>query len=162
MSYAIDTNRCLAILTSGSVVELRNLKMELTTIKKDIETQLSNSASETHNERMRLLETGMHGREAEQRAQSAAHGPDWKARATAVGRLADTWLSKIKARLATMQTAPGAGLSAVAIENVATNTTRIVQALNGLLKAGSKVVAWQTNGPDLIVIASEPKHGPAA
>lgn len=146
-----------AEIDAGTAEDLIRLRVEITELKKKLETQLDNDKLGYTAEVMQLVEGGMDAKEATWRAK-ASGDRDWIARARGLLRRCDVWLTKIKARLGALtSTSQASKYSAVVIPGAGTSAETVAEACNAFLQRGCWISNTLVIGTDLVIIASEPK-----
>lgn len=150
-----DRATCLRIIESGTVPEILKLRADLVAKKHRIDSQLSGDKADQSDEVAELIAGGIPPEEAEVRA---AHSGDsnWRHRAASAGRGVETWLVKIKARLAELQPGQSGNWNATSIAGAAKTGEAAAAALNEMLVSGVRVISFAQVGDDLVVLASRP------
>lgn len=157
MIERFDRRRTEQAIEEASASGLLTIRAELVAFKKLLESQLSDGKADLNEERAELMSRGMHPAEANWRATNAAD-PDWRARTTALIRIVDTLLGKIRSRLGTMTAERVSVAGAVVLAGCGRDATKAAAALNDFLSRGCKVHAFNVVGDDLVVVANEPKE----
>jgi len=151
---AIDEDRCKRVIAGTDIAALLELRADLIEISNRIRSQLEADNAAAMEELVEDLDAGLSPEEAGRRkVQATDH--DWRARAKTVLRVIDSWITKIRARIA--QINPGhSAFKAVSLPGVARNGEMVASALNQLIERGCKIGSFCVVGADLVVVASEP------
>lgn len=153
-SLSVDTKRIDEALRGNDPMALIALRAELVEIKKNVESQLAADTADLREGRAAMIANGVHPREAVVRAAAAAD-PEWRDRASRLGRLIDAQLGRIRARLSAL-TPSTMRYAAVAIAGAGRTGELAAKALNQLVERGCKIGGYAAVGADLVVMASEP------
>lgn len=151
---SVDEERCKAAIAGTDVGVLFELRAQLIETSNRIRSQLEADDAAAMEELAALLDEGMSPAEAGlQKVRLTDH--DWRARAKAVLRIHDSWITKIRARV--VQLSPASRpIRAACLPGVARDGASVATAINHLMDRGCKVLSFGIVGVDLVVLASEP------